>query len=133
MLSKILSIFIASLVLLQSVNLNFIDLVELDELLEHYQFHQEEYGDNFLVFVSKHYGELKVEHSQKHQEEQSDHEKLPFQQQTPSMQLVVLFNTLNPFSSSTTEIANRSSANYYYHNFYSFDWAEGPFQPPKQA
>ena len=133
MLSKILSISIASLVLLQSVNLHFIDLVELDELLEHYEFHQEEYGDNFLVFVSKHYGELKAEHSQKHQEEQSDHEKLPFQQQTPSIQLVVLFNTLNPFTSSTTEIANSSSANYYYHNFYSFDWADGPFQPPKQA
>ncbi len=53
--------------------------MQLDELIEHAQFHKQEYGDTFFVFPSKHYGELKAEHSKNHQEEQKDHEQLPFQ------------------------------------------------------
>ena len=69
-MNKIVTIGISLLILLQGANVHFKDLVELGELMEHYQFHNEEYGDNFIVFFSKHYRELKASHSDKHQEEQ---------------------------------------------------------------
>ena len=78
-MSRCIYLVLSSLILLQSLNIHLNDLVEIDALIEHYGYHNKTYGDTFLEFVSKHYGELKTEHNQKHQEEQSDHEKLPFQ------------------------------------------------------
>ena len=68
-MTKIGSIAISLLILFQSFNIHLDDVIELDELIEHAQFHSAEYGDNFFVFISKHYGELKAEHNQQHQEE----------------------------------------------------------------
>ncbi len=65
--------------MIQSFGLCFDDMVQIDEFIEHAQFHSEAYGDNVIVFISKHYGELKADHEKDHQEEKEDHEKLPFQ------------------------------------------------------
>lgn len=51
---------------------------QLDELIEHAQYHNQEYGDNLFVFIAKHYGELKTAHEEEHQHEKEDHEQLPF-------------------------------------------------------
>ena len=133
-MNKIVIIGTAMLILLQSINLHLKDLVELGELVEHYQFHNDEYGDNFMVFVSKHYGELKASHSQKHQEEQKDHEKLPFQnQQAPSAQPLVFVLVGDSFISSNSEIPLASKGNFHYQISYSHIWGDDPFQPPKHA
>jgi len=132
-MNKIIAIGISLLILLQGANVHFKDLVELGELMEHYQFHTKEYGDNFVVFVSKHYGELKISHSEKHQEEQEEHEKLPFQHQTQCAQpLVFVLGNDNPIY-SRSEIPMASKGNFHYQMSYSHIWGDNPFQPPKQA
>lgn len=76
---KLSSIILAFIFIFQSVGLKPSDLIQLDELIEHAQFHNKEYGDNLFVFISKHYGSLKADHNKAHQEEKNDHEQLPFQ------------------------------------------------------
>jgi len=86
-----------------------------------------------MVFVSKHYGELKVSHSKKHQEEQKEHEKLPFQHQTQCAQpLVFVLGNDNPIY-SRSEIPMASKGNFHYQMSYSHIWGDNPFQPPKHA
>ena len=67
---------------MQCFGLSIKDIGQIDELIEHAQMHNQEYGDNIFVFISKHYGELKAAHEKEHQEEKEDHEKLPFKQQS---------------------------------------------------
>ena len=65
---------IMTLLVLQSINLNLVDLVKIPVLIEHYNQHQEEYGDDFFSFLDKHYGHDKEEHNTEH----SEHQDLPF-------------------------------------------------------
>jgi hypothetical protein len=133
-MNKIVIIGISLLVLLQSANIHLKDLVELGELVEHYQFHSEEYGDDFMVFVSKHYGELKASHSQKHQEEQQEHEKLPFQHhQTSCAQPLVFILSQDSFINSSPELLLIDKGNFHYQISYSHIWGDNLFQPPKHA
>ncbi|MGI9549767.1 MAG: hypothetical protein ACR2MT_01105 [Aurantibacter sp.] len=130
---KLVSIATSLLILTQSFNIHFDDIVELDELIEHAQFHSQEYGDNFFVFISKHYGELKAEHDQKHQEEREDHDQLPFQHQcqTASLSAFVLNNM--PEYPAGPEIKVYKSANYFYQASYPSLAQEGLLQPPRAA
>jgi len=132
-MNRLITILTAMLILLQSINIHFTDLVELGQLVEHYKFHSEEYGDNFTVFLSKHYGELKASHSQKHQEEQKDHEKLPFKHQSQCFQQLVFVMDSNPFMGSRSEIPVAQKGNFHYQMSDSQVWGDGLFQPPKQA
>lgn len=130
---KIASIAISFLILIQSFNIGIGEIVELDELIEHAQFHSKEYGDNFMVFLSKHYGELKAEHNQKHQEEQQDHEEMPFQHQVHTVDLSVFVLNDISINTSTPEFTAYSAENYFYQASYSLFEGEGPFQPPRQV
>jgi len=132
-MNKLVIIGISLLILLQGANIHFKDLVELGQLMEHYQFHNEEYGDNFVVFVSKHYGELKADHSEKHQEEQQEHEKLPFQHQSQCAQSLVFVLGSNNLIYSHSEIPVATKRNFHYQMSYSHIWGDDPFQPPKHA
>lgn len=130
---KLTSIAVSLLILVQSFNVHIDDIIELDELIEHAQFHSDEYGDNFLVFISKHYGELKAEHSQKHQEEQEDHDQLPFQHQCQTALLsVFVVNQTSDYPLEIDLVVNRDS-NYFYQASYHSLVQEGLFQPPRQA
>ena len=132
-MSKLISILLSGFILLQSFHVVAEDILQLDELLEHAQYHKQEYGDNFFVFLSKHYGELKLDHSKNHQEEQNQHEQLPFQCQghcsiiigfipfQPSNQI----NYIDDFSTTET--------NFHYLNLYVSFHEEELLQPPKQA
>jgi hypothetical protein len=130
---KLSSLALSFLILVQSLGLGLSNLGQMDELIEHAQFHKEQYGDGILVFLSKHYGELKAEHAQKHQEEKKEHEELPFQQQTqgPSISVFVL-------SLKTTELLSLDSSSFHKPTFYyqerSFhSHLEGFFHPPRQS
>ncbi|MEX2350575.1 MAG: hypothetical protein WD554_06820 [Flavobacteriaceae bacterium] len=70
----IVTYLFTTLMLFQSLHINVGDIVRVNDLIEHVQFHKENYGDNLFSFVSKHYGQDK-EH---HQDEKHHHEKLPF-------------------------------------------------------
>ncbi|MEY8781305.1 hypothetical protein AB9K32_12820 [Allomuricauda sp. XS_ASV26] len=132
-MNKLISIGVSLLILLQGANIHLKDLVELGDLVEHYQFHNKEYGDSFMVFVSKHYGELKASHSEKHKEEQKDHEKLPFQHQSHcSIQHVFVVDSDN-YITSDSEIPLVAKGNFHYQISYFLVWEDGPFQPPRHT
>jgi hypothetical protein len=130
---RLLSISLSFFILFQSFNIHLNDVLELDELVEHYQFHSETYGDSFLVFLSKHYGELKTEHHQKHQEEQQEHEELPFQNACTTISLLVFMEYNNSEYGSRTEIAIKRTDSFHYLASYTSLWGDGPFQPPRHA
>ncbi len=130
---KVTSIAVSLLILIQSFNVHFSDIVELDELIEHAQFHADEYGDNFFVFLSKHYGELKADHSKKHQEEKEEHEQLPFQHQSQSTALFVFVLNQAPENALEIEFSFDRDTNFYYQASYHSLAQEGLLQPPRQA
>ncbi len=130
---KIASILVAFLLLFQSLNIHFDDIAELDELIEHAQFHANEHGDNFFVFISKHYGELKKDHEQQHQEEKEEHERLPFQHQSPTFFSPVFVLCQNGLNTDFVEEINYPAANYHYFMTYHSLYQDRPFQPPRQA
>ncbi|MAD96430.1 MAG: hypothetical protein CMB99_03795 [Flavobacteriaceae bacterium] len=72
-MKKILSILLTQLILIQSLQIGFDDFVKIENLLEHAQYHQEQYGDTFFEFLMEHYADDDhpiVEHE--------EHKDLPF-------------------------------------------------------
>lgn len=131
---KACAIQIAFLILVQGVSFNFSDLVQLDELLEHAQFHKDEYGDNFLVFLSKHYGELQAEHSERHQEEEPEHQKLPLNHQlSPLLVLSPFIIDHQRYTDLSLDYAFQEDPGFYYHFSKSSLHTQGIFEPPRHA
>ena len=128
---KLFSIALSLIVLIQSSGICFDDMVQIDEFIEHAQFHSEQYGDNVIVFISKHYGELKADHDKEHQEEKEDHEKLPFQHQS-HMSSIMAF-TLNTQKEDfiALEFPEFNTHNFYYQAPSSLLHSEALFQPPR--
>lgn len=132
-MSKLLAILLSLIMLTQSLRVDFDDIVQLDELIEHAQFHKAEYGDNFLVFISKHYGELKEDHSKNHQEEEKEHEQLPFQchDHVPSISSFVIQNDY--LKIETFEYFALKDSRFHYQPSESTLHKKGLLQPPKHA
>lgn len=130
-MNKLFSILLSSIILLQSLGVRYTDIEQLDELIEHAQFHSEQYGDGLLVFLSKHYGELKAEHQRDHQEEKNDHEKLPFNHFSTSSSVADM--VINPFKTELNhfEIVAFNVSFFYYQEPISSLHAEGILQPPR--
>lgn len=118
-------------ILLKSFGLHFSDIVQIDELIEHAQFHNEQYGDNFLLFISKHYGELEADHEKEHQEEKEDHEELPLKHQ--SHVASATYFVLDDFKQDikTPEFSEFQAPNSHYRIHSSSLHSEGFFQPPR--
>ena len=130
-LKNIISISLSFVVLIQSFGIGLPDMEQIDELIEHAQFHNETYGDNFLVFVSKHYGELKAEHNKQNQEEKEDHEQLPFQHHASfnSLTATVLFTHKIEFS--FPDFSENKIHQFHYQEASSSMHLEGILQPPR--
>ncbi|TDT40437.1 hypothetical protein CLV90_3284 [Maribacter spongiicola] len=131
-MNKLFSILLSSLIMLQSFGVHYDDIVQLDELIEHAQFHSEQYGDNVIVFLSKHYGELKADHQRDHQEEKKDHEKLPFNHSGAS-HISVADVFINSYKSelNVLEFSDYTASNFYYQAPSSSLHSEGILQPPR--
>lgn len=95
------------------------DIFMLKDLVEHVQYHSEEYGDDFKTFFKKHYGSLKAEHQKKHKKEKSDHEKLPFQHNSHNhlMTGVILITYEGPLKKPG--VLSKGNSNFHYRNLYS--------------
>ncbi len=132
-MTKIASIALSFLILIQSFNMDLGDLVHVDDLMEHAEYHSEKYGDDFLVFISKHYGELQEEHNQDHQDEKKKHEELPFTHHCCSHAFTAL--VLNRFEMQVlkTEPVADSTTNFHYLDNYSSLEKSDIFQPPQQV
>lgn len=118
--------------MLQSFGVHYDDIIQLDELIEHAQFHSEQYGDNVIVFLSKHYGELKADHQRDHQEEKKDHEKLPFNHSGTSHNSVADV-IINSYKSELNELefSDYTASNFYYQAPSSSLHSESILQPPR--
>ena len=125
------SIILSFVFLFQSTGLKMNDLVQIDEFIEHAQFHNEQYGDNIFVFVSKHYGELKSDHNKEHQEEKSNHEQLPFQHNMYASSIAILSLSPNELDLSAPDYSDYKSHNFFYQESSSSLYTEGMFQPPR--
>jgi hypothetical protein len=131
---RLISILLAPLLMLQSLRISFSDLVQLDELLEHARYHEEQFGDNFITFLSKHYGSLKEDHAKKHGEEKPQHEQLPFQQHShlAGIQIVMLRQTGLDLIFPADDVVS-GKPHFYYFLADATGFKSGIFQPPKQA
>ncbi|MEZ4874162.1 MAG: hypothetical protein R2793_01580 [Flavobacteriaceae bacterium] len=122
------------LLLLQSTSIGVGDLLKLNYLIEHAQYHSEQYGDSLFVFLSKHYGELKKDHLEYPHEGQGEHEKLPFNHHScHHFSPVFVLLPLDGFEGKNTEFAARTEAYFFYKEPYSSPYKSGIFQPPKHA
>jgi hypothetical protein len=128
---KLFSILLSSIILLQSFGFDSVDVAQIDEFIEHAQFHSEQYGDNVLVFISKHYGELKAAHDAEHQEEKEDHEQLPFQHVSHGTSSLVFTLQTTEIILNTVEFPAVNKTNFYYKALSSSLHSEGLFQPPR--
>lgn len=125
------SISISLLILTQSLGFHHNDIAQIDEFIEHAQFHSEQYGDNVLVFISKHYGELKAAHDREHQEEKEDHEQLPFQHQSHLCAVADFILTPKKEVFKSPEFSEFKTHNFHYQAPSSSLHLEGLFQPPR--
>lgn len=130
---KLFSTILSFLILNQTIGIGLSDLTQIDEFIEHAQFHSEQYGDNVLVFISKHYGELKAEHTKEHQEEKEDHEQLPFQQHSQVSSVTPFVLTTYKEEIKTAEFSEFKAHNFYYQEHSSSLHLEGLFQPPRHS
>jgi len=121
-------------ILVQSFGLSINDVIQIDEFIEHSQFHKAQYGDNLIVFISKHYGELKADHDKEHEEEKSEHDKLPFQQKIQIVNTLV-FSLVAPqnIELKASELYEYKLHNFFYQELYSSQYLKGFFQPPKHS
>ncbi len=120
---------------MQSIGLSFFDFSQIDEFIEHAQFHSEQYGDNVFVFISKHYGELKADHDKQHQEEKGDHEELPFNHNTCSHISSITAFVINTCKAGLKipHFSERTETNFYYQEPSSTLHTLGILQPPKHS
>ncbi len=132
-MNKLFSIILATLFFVQSTFINFDDLVQLNELVEHFQFHSKAYGDNLAVFFSKHYGELKEKHDKNESNEKQQHEQLPFNHHSCTHSLNVYVLDFHELTSILPISEKQNSTNFYYKDFNSFFEKQQVFQPPKLA
>lgn len=128
-MSKIVSIALSLLLLLQSINVGVQDVLELDDFVAHARFHYEQYGDSFAIFLSKHYGQT----SKNHLPKDKAHGELPFQHHCSlSSCCVFVIDPAREYGLLNFQ-DDRTSQGYFYRSSDSDYFEDGPFQPPKHA
>ncbi len=125
------SISFSLIVLMQSFGISINDMIRLDDLLDHAQYHNEQFGDDLITFLEKHYGELKVTHQKEHQEEKPDHERLPFQHQSHTCCSVHFVITLQQEDLKIYEFQEFKTHKFFYQEPSSSIHLEGLLQPPR--
>lgn len=127
-MSKLFAILFSTLILVQSSNIGFEDISNLNVLLEHAKYHQEEYGDGFFEFLAEHYGDDMLQHQNEHEE----HEKLPFKHKKDCSHINHDF-TKNSHISIYNSNQNlvQIPLNYFYKESSSLFEKPSVFQPPQ--
>ena len=128
---KLFSIALSFTILFQSIGITMNDLVQIDDFIEHAQFHNKEYGDNLLAFISKHYGELKASHQKHHQEEKEEHQKLPFQSCSHVISTSVLDLITNDTELKSLDFYDVKKHHFFYKSSSSSPHLQGLLQPPR--
>ena len=132
-MAKLFSILLSSLILIQSFHVSFKDFSRLKIMIEHFDYHQENFDESVMDFVSIHYGSDKILHSEDH-EHHDEHENLPFKKDTQTNLNSSLVFVIN---NTSIELNNNSSIelshNFFYREMHSLFEKPLVFQPPRQA
>ncbi|MGB5242418.1 MAG: hypothetical protein WBN16_08170 [Lutimonas sp.] len=127
---KAQSFLFAFLFLIQSVQIQISDLLHFSDLVEHYNYHSEEFGDDLFSFIEKHYGTLAQKHSDDEPQERQDHQNLPFHKVISQMDIQLQLNS----TLFSIEYQEESSFRKQFH-FYRFgagiEFFFKVFQPPR--
>ena len=136
MFGKLTAFVFSLLIMLQSMGIGYNDLLQLDELIEHAAFHQQQYGDSFFTFLSKHYGDQKEAHHKDHQDEEDQHRELPFQHQQCPHQVNSVFLAALSFNKGlpSNRFDTHRSDRVFFYSFADYDsYRQDVFQPPRPA
>lgn len=124
---KLSAILLSQLMLFQSMQISVIDLSNLPNLIEHAQFHKQQYGDSFLDFVMEHYAECQGE------QQHSEHKNLPFKNKINQVQQPILLAFTNKLSSEEHIVVEESTPNFFYKTPSTDSVQHRIFQPPKYS
>lgn len=130
-MKKTIAILLSFLIGSQSIGLEITDFFLLKDLVEHAQYHSEEYGDDFFTFLQKHYGPVKDSHQ--HAGENKKHDNLPFQHQDCNHLVAEVVFTNLEFPIKNPVISIEDTSNFRYKNLYNSLEKFSIFQPPKHA
>ncbi len=130
-MQQLVSILLSFVLLAQGISFNSGELEKMDTLLEHAKFHKEKYGDNFAVFMDKHYGNQKNQHLSEQQEERKEHQDLPFQQSAQLLIQTAILNEVGLSDFSSTMLITLQQENYFYEQLHASLLVEEILQPPK--
>ncbi len=129
-MQKVLTASMSLLLFAQSFSVSLADLFHIPDLVIHYEYHQETFGDDLFSFIEKHYGELKEEHKQEHE----GHDKLPFGHSHSCAHTALVFLDLQAQHTESKIVpVDQTDSNFAYRNSYYFTRISGIFQPPKNA
>lgn len=129
---RFFSILFSLVILVQSFGISMGDIVKTNQLIAHAKYHNQKYQDNFLSFISKHYGTLKESHEKSNKEEKSQHEKLPFKQHTTNASFTLVLVSFRNFLISS-DFSEKASNNFLYEEPTSSSHTSRLIQPPRQA
>ncbi len=131
LMNFITSISLTFLFLLQGFGLTLdlcCELPKISNLLEHYEEHNEAFGDSFMEFLEENY--FTFDGSQKHHED-SNHEDLPFQGSHHCCSHSLVYHSLGKEHVVFTEVIQlKPQYSIYQSTFYS-EFLDSPFQPPQ--
>ena len=122
---KIVHIILSFLIGLQSIGFSLVDVMQVDELYEHYQYHQEELGHDLLTFIDLHYGEQK----EAHQEDHKGHNDLPCHH--TSISINILFLDSSELDINRNLIYEKADSPNTFNKLISFLFIDEILQPPK--
>lgn len=131
-MNKIIIIALSWIIMLQSMHVNFVDILNINDLIEHAQEHKEEFGDNFFQFLAKHYGSEKAQHAN-HDDHKTSHDNLPFQHNFQLSLVFVLDLNTNYFSDLKEFNTTNQPTVFFYKSPSSNLFVSGIFQPPRLA
>lgn len=110
---KAQSFLFAFLFLIQSVQIQISDLFHFSDLVEHYNYHSEEFGDDLFSFIEKHYGTLAQQHSNDEPQERQEHQNLPFHKVISQFDLQLQLNSLLTSMDCSEESSIRKPSQFY--------------------
>lgn len=131
LMNFITSISLTFLFLLQGFGLTLdlcCELPKISNLFEHYEEHNETYGDSFMEFLEEDY--FTFDGSQEHHEN-SGHEDLPFQGSHHCCSHSLVFYSSNIEYMISPEITELKPQYSFYSSEFFSEFLDSPFQPPQ--
>ena len=122
---KIVHLLLSFLISLHSIGFNLADVIQVDDLYEHYQYHQKELDHDLLTFLDLHYGEQKESHKKDH----DGHKELPCHH--TSISINMLFLDSSELDINRNLIYEKAGIPDNYNSLTSFLFIDEILQPPK--